>query len=389
VKLGIFGASGFVGSALCERLYFEREFDFTCFVRSTGNAGRIARLPVDIRRVDLLDRQNVADAMKSCDIAINCTMGSDWDMLKGIENLVAGAKAAKIRKFIHLSSIALYGQDPAPDSITEAGQPAPVDSYGRTKLQQDKAVLQLHRSGIPSYLLVPGNISGPYSRFMRGLTERLMAGPMPLVDGGRYACNLVHVDNVAEGLLAAVRTDSGGGERYFLNELEPVSWRQLYDDLATRLGAQWEYVDVARESIVKLLNPPAPSTGLAAHAKVLLSSNFRKAASKMPLFGWMNATAGELFRNLPADRQQRIRERVKWPIRIEKASSGPRLDETFVKVQARRFYHSSAHAQQRLGWRPVLSYEQGLDSRLERLVAAGIKRSLSFNNLRPSLVGHR
>ena len=39
VKLGIFGASGFVGSALCERLYFEREFDFVCFVRSTGNAG--------------------------------------------------------------------------------------------------------------------------------------------------------------------------------------------------------------------------------------------------------------------------------------------------------------------------------------------------------------
>ena len=87
-------------------------------------------------------------------------------MLKGIESLVAGAKAAKIRKFIHLSSIAIYGQDPAPDSVTEAGKPAPVDSYGRTKLRQDKAVLELHRSGIPSYLLVPGNISGPYSRFV-------------------------------------------------------------------------------------------------------------------------------------------------------------------------------------------------------------------------------
>jgi nucleoside-diphosphate-sugar epimerase len=312
--------------------------------------------------------------MKSCDIAINCTMGSDWDMLKGIENLVAGAKAAKIRKFIHLSSIAIYGQDPAPDSMTEAGQPAPVDSYGRAKLQQDKAVLELHRS-VPSYLLVPGNISGPYSRFIRGLTERLLAGPMPLVDGGRYACNLVHVDNVAEGLLAAVRTNSSGGERYFLNELEPVSWRQLYDDLANRLEARWEYVDVSREAVIPLLNPPAPSTGLAAHAKVLLSVDFRKAASKMPLFGWMNTTAGQLFRNLPAERQQRIRERVKWPIRIQKSSCGPRLDEPFVRVQARRFYHSPAHAQKSLGWRPVLSYAQGLDTTVAWLKFAGIAPS--------------
>ena len=375
MRLGIFGASGFVGSALCERLYFEREFDFVCFVRSTGNAGRIARLPVDIRRVDLLDRQSVADAMKSCDVAINCTMGSDWDMLKGIESLVAGAKAAKIRKFIHLSSIAIYGQDPASDSITEAGRPAPVDSYGRTKLRQDKAVLELHRSGISSYLLVSGNISGPYSRFMRGLTERLMAGPMPLIDGGRYACNLVHVDNVAEGLLAAVRTNASGGERYFLNELEPVSWRKLYDDLAGRLDTQWDYFDVAREQVAPLLNPPATSSGLAASAKVLLSAEFRKAASKMSLFGWMNTTAGQLFRNLPADRQQRIRERVKWPIRIQRAASGPLLDEPFVKVQARRFYHSPAHAQKNLGWRPVLSYEQGLDTTVAWLKFAGIAPS--------------
>ena len=193
-------------------------------------------------------------------------------------------------------------------------------------------------------------------------------------------CNLVHVDNVAEGLLAAVRTDASGGERYFLNELEPVSWRKLYDDLASRLETQWDYVDVAREWAAPFLNPSPTPSGLAAHAKVLLSAEFRKAASKMPFFGWMNATAGEVFRNLPAEREQKIRERVKWPIRIQPASWGPRLDELLVKVQARRFYHSPAHAQQRLGWRPVLSYEQGLDTTVAWLKFAGITPSTAISS---------
>ena len=253
--IGVFGASGFVGSTLCERLYFDGQRDFVCFIRSAGNASRIGRLPVKIRTVDILDRKQVAEALSDCDIAVNCTLGNTASMLRGIANLTLAAKRRKIKKFIHLSSIAIYGQDPGPESVTEQGTPNPGDNdYGVVKLRQDKFVLDLHRSGIPSYILCPGNITGPYSPFSRGLVSRLMAGPLPLVDGGRYASNMIHVDNLVEAILAAIRSESGDGERYFVNETRAVSWFDVFEDFYRALGLKGEYVEVRRDQVVPFLS---------------------------------------------------------------------------------------------------------------------------------------
>ena len=372
-KIGIFGASGFVGSTLCERLYFEGEWDFVCFIRSSGNAGRISRLPVEIRIVDVLDSESVLTALSQCDIVVNCVMGNNASMLRGINNLVAAAKRIKTKKFIQLSSIAIYGQDPAPDSVTEQGVPNPGDNeYGIVKLRQDKIVMGLQRVGIPTYTLIPGNITGPYSSFSRDLVLRLMAGPLPLVDGGRYPSNMIHVDNLVEAILAAIRSDGGAGERYFVNETRPVSWREVFDDFSQRLGLSVEYVDVQLEQVLPFLKERRADAGLTSHLKIALSGEFRRAMGIMPVFNRLNRAAASSFERLSPAVQNRIKERFKGPIRIVPPSTAPRLDERYVKVQARRFYHSPEKLARNLGWQPPLTYEQGVDTIVSWLEFAGI-----------------
>ena len=371
--IGVFGASGFVGSTLCERLYFEGKWDFVCFIRSSGNASRISRLPVKIRTVDILDQKQVAEALTECDIAVNCTLGNNASMLRGIANLTSAAKTRKLKKFIHLSSIAIYGQDPGPESATEEGEPNPGDNdYGIVKLRQDKVVLDLHRSGIPSFILCPGNITGPYSPFSRGLVTRLMAGPLPLVDGGRYASNMIHVDNLVEAILAAVRSDSGAGERYFVNETRPVVWLDVFEDFYRALGLKGEYVEVKREQVVPFLSESRMRGGLKNYFKIGLSGEFRRALSMFPVFERLNRVAATGFERMSPEVQAKIRERVQWPISVCRPSTGPSLDERYVKVQARRFYHSPAKLTQNLGWEPPLSYEEGNDTILSWLQFAGI-----------------
>jgi nucleoside-diphosphate-sugar epimerase len=205
------------------------------------------------------------------------------------------------------------------------------------------------------------------------MVQRLSSRSMPLVDGGRYPSNLIHVDNLVEAILTVARADSGSGERYFVNEAEPISWKTVFDDFAGRLDFQMTYVDVPRDRVVPHLFPESAgsSSGLAAHMRVLLSADFRRAASMLPAFDWANQTAYNLFKRLPPSRQDRIRERLRGPVRIQKPRSDVRLDERYVTVQARRYYHSTARLQG-LGWRPPLNYMQGVESMVSWLRFAGI-----------------
>jgi nucleoside-diphosphate-sugar epimerase len=154
LRIGIIGASGFVGSTLCERLYFSGHRNFIPFVRSTGNAWRVARLPVLLRTLDLQDPRQVRDAVSACDVIVNCALPDNDLKARGLQNLANACRKAKLQRFVHLSSIAIYGRDPGPDSVTEAGEPDPAGNpYGILKLRQDRVVLDLQRSGVPSYLL--------------------------------------------------------------------------------------------------------------------------------------------------------------------------------------------------------------------------------------------
>jgi nucleoside-diphosphate-sugar epimerase len=372
-RIGIIGASGFVGSALCERLFFSGNRNFIPFVHSSGNAWRIARLPVPIRSVDLLDRQQVWAAISSCDVVVNCSLASNDRKSRGLRNLADAAKKARINRFVHLSSIAIYGRDPLLSSATEAGKPDPGGNpYGILKLRQDEIIFELHRAGVPSFILCPGNIGGPYSLFMRGLAERLARGPLPLVDGGSYPSNVIHIDNLIEAILAATRSERGAGERYFVNESQPVPWRRVFDDLGMLLGLRVSYVDIARKDVLPLLSSVTPRVGLAGHLRIAISGEFRSAISAMPMFRGLNDVAGLLFSKLPRRYQLGIRERLTWPIRVSKQTSGPSLDDRYVTVQARRFYHSAQKLRETLDWQPVLNYEEGLETTAAWLRFAGV-----------------
>jgi len=375
-KIAVIGASGFVGAALCERLFFEGS-SFTAFVHSTGNAARVARLGCPLRILDTLQKQAIPDALTGHDVIVNCTMGSEAAMSDGVRNLMDAAARLRPRKFIHLSSTAIYGENPAPDCVTEEGKPDPQrNPYAILKLKQDEMAFRLNARGVPTVILCPTNIVGPFSLATLQLLDQLRSQPAVLVDGGQGPSNLVHVDNLVEAILTAARTDAGAGERFFVNETEPITWKMVFEDHARFLGRKLEFVQVSREDMLPYLRAGQPRSGLAQQAKALLSPEFRKAISMLPPFGWLNQMAGSAFRSLPASRQNRIRERLQWPISVPRAKKVD-LTMRFCKLQLRNRYHSPAKLMGRLGWKPPLNYSDGMETIREWLDFAGVTERAS------------
>jgi 2-alkyl-3-oxoalkanoate reductase len=371
-RIAVVGASGFVGSALCERLFFEG-INFTPFVRGTGNAARVSRLGMPIRRLDLLDGKAVLDALTGFDVVVNCSLGDKAAVSRGFRNLLLAMERLRTSRLIHLSSASIYGVEPKPDCVTEEGPPDPQSNeYAGMKLRQDESIFRLSQKGVSTYILCPGAIVGPYSVFSIGLAEALRSGPMPLVDGGVNPSNLVHVDNLVEAILAAAQSSSGAGERYFVNETRPVNWRTVLEDHARVLGIRAELVNVTVEQVRPYLSKRADRASLKDQGRVLIAPEFRRAVSKLAPIGWINHLASATFSRLSPATQDGIRERLQWPVSVHRGGPTLPMNSRFVTAQVRAYYQSPKKLMTRLGWSPPLSYEAGMQTIADWFQFAGM-----------------
>jgi len=362
-RIVVFGASGFVGSALCERLILEGNRDFRACIHSTGSCWRLTRFRLPLEVVDVCDTDAVAAAMRDCSVVVNCTRGDEKAMLDGLQTMLRVAQKSHVRKFIHLSSLAIYGDNPAPDSVTEEGKTGGpwLNPYGRLKLAQDDLVFKAHRAGLPCYILCPGNIGGPYSGFIHGLAKKLSSGPFGLVDEGRNPTNVVHIDNLVQAILCAVDSDTGAGQRYFVNDSEPVSWYEFCTALAKQIDCEPTFFEVPYETVLAELRPKESPRGMGEHIRIALSGEFRNAVGVLPALGWANSVARNAFDRLPKSLQTSIRAKVQAPIHVRKHSE-VNLGDPYLKVQVRRHYHSPAKLMNKLKYRHAVDYERALDS---------------------------
>jgi dihydroflavonol-4-reductase len=129
-------------------------------------------------------------------------------------------------RFVHVSSALAHGPD------------APFGAYAESKARAALEVRRLAAEGLPAVIVCPTIVFGPdhpshpnrvTSEIRRLLRRRIVR----VVAGGRQVRNLVHVDDVVGGLLAAERRGSVG-EEYVLGgeEITPRDFGRLVLSLA-------------------------------------------------------------------------------------------------------------------------------------------------------------
>lgn len=359
-KIVVFGASGFIGAALCERLYGEG-IPFRASINSYASAARIARLPIEISQASVLNYAQVREAIRGCKHVVNCAWGSEAAMVKGLANLIRAAKEEKVGRFIHIGSISVHEGYADQESVSEDAAPKPSGVYGRIKQRQDEMIFKLHRTGIPSIVLAAGRVIGPYSAFLLRAVDRLRCGPIVLVDEGRHPSNHIHVDNLSEAILTALRSDQGWGQRYFLTEPGRPTWKQFYADLHDNLGLDFRPISVAREQVVRRTSESAaPKRNYVVETvRGIASAQFRQGLSAIPIFKALNDYAYKTFTGLSPNLQGRIRAKLERPIVISKDSRSIDLSDPFVVEQIRRTYFAPTKFMTRVSYSPMLSEEEG------------------------------
>jgi dihydroflavonol-4-reductase len=228
-KVLITGGTGFVGSAVAIALR-RSGYDLRALVRPSSPRANLAGLGVEIVEGDIRDPVAVRQAMMGIRFAFH--VAADYRLwarypdeivqtnVEGTRIVMQAAKYAGVERIVYTSSVAALALgndgDAADESIVLDERDA-IGPYKRSKvLAQALVAKMIAEDALPAVIVNPSTPIGP--RDIRPTpTGRLVveaaSGRVPaFVDTG---LNLVHVDDVAAGHLAALERGTIG-ERYIL-----------------------------------------------------------------------------------------------------------------------------------------------------------------------------
>lgn len=360
MKLAIFGATGFVGATLAERLIGWPGVELRLFCRGFGGAWRLARAGAPLAAVDILDRAAVVAALAGCTHVVNCTRGDSDVMIRGFGNLLEASRKAGIARFVHLSSTAVYGDPPPLESAEESAPARPLaGSYGAEKLAQDVMVEEAAAKGLSCAVLCPPNISGVYSSFVCNVLADLRVGTFALVEGGGLALNVVDVDNLAHAIELALAVPKVDAKRIFVTDGERLTWRDLADALMPLAERTSPLADLPAE-LFAAQPRPAAKTSLWRSAKHLVSSDVREALRRDPLLARLDRRLRRLAGLAGARIEDALRLSIEGPLKVMKVADRNHYASRYNAMQLRKVTHRIDRARAVLGYAPVLDFSASM-----------------------------
>ncbi len=234
------GGTGFIGTHLLEKLAAKG-----AAVRALVRRTRAPRsLPAGVESVygDLASGEGIREALRGVDAVIHLAgvtkalKAEDYytGNVEATRQLALGLAGTGVR-FVHVSSLAAIG--PAQDGIalTEDAAPHPLTHYGKSKLEAERVVRELAPGAV---IVRPPVVYGPRDTDVFQLLKSISRGIVVEIAGGERWFSAIYVEDLVDGLLAAVASPCAGGRSYFLAHAQPASWGVLAAAAARIMGCK-------------------------------------------------------------------------------------------------------------------------------------------------------
>jgi dihydroflavonol-4-reductase len=228
MKALVTGATGKVGNAVARKLA-ERGDEVTALVRDAAKARLGLPAGIELATGDVTEPATIRAAVEGADAVFNC-MGIYEQWLSdpgrfnevnavGAANVIAAARQAGVKRAVHTSTFDVFHAERG-GTMSEADlADYPKGTvYERSKQRAEELVLGEARAGIEVVIVNPSSVYGPGPWAAAGLDSGIrdaIRGRLPAAPPG--GMTLVHVDDVADGHLAALE-QGRPGERYILGD---------------------------------------------------------------------------------------------------------------------------------------------------------------------------
>lgn len=259
LKILVTGGAGFIGSHVVDRLVNEGYEIRVLDDLSTGNLDNVQSYlgsdKVELVRGDIRDASLVKKSLEGVNIVIhmaalvsvplsveNPNLTFDINLL-GTLNLLRSSIQKNIDRFVFISSCAVCG-DPESLPVTEQARTNPISPYAESKLIGDRYCLgfserQLLSSVVLRFFNVYGprqgmnDYSGVITRFIDRCRQKL---PLTIYGDGSQTRDFVNVKDVAEAILASMKSSKAKGEIFNIGSGKPTTINELAETVLELTG---------------------------------------------------------------------------------------------------------------------------------------------------------
>ncbi len=239
------GASGFIGTALI-RVLVARGYSVRAVAR--GASAQAADAP-GLHHVAIQDIAGEIDRralLEGIDVVVHLAAIAHRAVADAHEirrvNVegparMADAASGLVRRFVFLSSVKVHGEDSGNASYTEADALRPEDSYGRSKLEAERALTGIAaRTGMELVLIRPPLVYGPgvKANFLRLLGWVASGLPLPFASVHNRR-SLIYLGNLVDSIAHCAEHPAARGP-FLVSDEETVSTPELVSRIARALG---------------------------------------------------------------------------------------------------------------------------------------------------------
>ncbi len=233
-RLFVAGGAGFIGSNFIRHVLRERpdvsvvNFDALTYAGNPENLRELAGDPrYSFVHGNVADAAAVAEAMRGCDAAINFAAESHVDRsiedasdfietnVRGVYNVLAGARDAGVERLLHVSTDEVYGPATRDDPRREDDAFRPRSPYAVSKAAGDMMCRAFAETyGLQAVVARPANNVGPYQYPEKAVplfvTSALDDEPLPVYGEGLQERDRLYVEDCVRALLLLLERGEKG-----------------------------------------------------------------------------------------------------------------------------------------------------------------------------------
>jgi nucleoside-diphosphate-sugar epimerase len=291
-------------------------------VRGNSDTRFLQSIGVECSTGDLHDLGSLDRAMKDVQIVYHAAAKvGDWgtkgefqrDTIEGTRNIAQASLRAGVERLVHVSSTSAYGHPPPSDVPIDETWPLGNrfwiwDDYTHAKVTAERLLREMQeRDKLPLTIIRPGWLYGPRDRLtVKRIRDSLQHGRVRIIGPGTNRMNTVYAGTVAHCCLLAAKHTCALGQAYNVTNDGIITQKGWFDLWANELKAPFPVKHISY------------STAFA--GGFCLEAIYRLVKSKKP----------------------------------------PYITRYAVWLLGRSTVYSTAKAERELGWKPVVTYQEGV-----------------------------